>query len=363
MVTIAHADLWLGPGIDILQREDGGRDLYKNIAPIQLQPDPQLRDAARVAIAIMFDLVEVDDNVEDLHAFFWGIIRNHVEHTGLPLDAIQYQFSAQDASTNNISNYFHLDTTIHGILQRQSLRDVGSTGTYGHAYILCSDVTFDTVDAFTVLAAACSSDNTSAMLAVLDAFPQFPVHVDHNNLLRLACSEGAHKVCKLLLKTGRVDPSAKNNECIVTACDFGHIRTVHVLLQHPRTNPAARGNTCIRRACRQGFPDIVQMLLADPRVDARVSNNEPIRNAAINDHANCVEILIRDGGVDPWESECLQVAVRYNSIHVVQFLLTHPGMTLPLLGIARHIAREFRHDRLRHLITEAMQEYIAQQYI
>lgn len=107
------------------------------------------------------------------------------------------------------------------------------------------------------------------------------------------------EIVELLLKDGRVDPVAEDNNAIKFASENGHTETVKLLLQNSRVDPGARDNYAIRFASKNGHLEIVKLLLQDSRVNPGAQNNCAIRWASENGHLEVVRILLQDSRVDP----------------------------------------------------------------
>ena len=117
---------------------------------------------------------------------------------------------------------------------------------------------------------------------------------DGNNCaIRKASEAGHHKIVKLLLDYNglkfldiendfsncetlfecykrMVDPSAINNQAIISASEFGHYKVVKLLLGDKRVNPAAQNNAAIKYAYKHKHYKVVELLSEDKRVDVNV---------------------------------------------------------------------------------------------
>ena len=82
-----------------------------------------------------------------------------------------------------------------------------------------------------------------------------------------ACELGMRRVPSFLLRDGRVDPSAENNDAIRLASERGHRDVVELLLGDDRVDPSAENNSAIRFASRRGHSEVMMLLLKDKRVN------------------------------------------------------------------------------------------------
>jgi len=61
----------------------------------------------------------------------------------------------------------------------------------------------------------------------------------------------------------------------------------------------ALGSYCLRIACESGHIEVVRLLLRDGRIDVRAHNDEAFRKACYGGHFEIVELLLNLPGVDP----------------------------------------------------------------
>ena len=142
-----------------------------------------------------------------------------------------------------------------------------------------------------------------------------------------AAGSGELEVLEELLENG-VDPSADDNEAIITAAIFAHTAIVDRLLawegaNGERVNPAADDNAAIREAADLGHTDVVDRLLRDNRVDPGAMDNYAIRVAAENGHKDVVESLLANDRVNPGARDniAIRMAAANNHPKVLELFL------------------------------------------
>jgi ankyrin repeat protein len=122
-----------------------------------------------------------------------------------------------------------------------------------------------------------------------------------------------------LLLHEKVDPSAKNNYCILVASKSGFYDIVCLLLCHPQVDPPLSAflascenghtaiakrliedsrvdpsdSTCLVLASENGHTDIVALLLSDPRIDPATQSNLPVITAKEKGYDNIVRLLMQ----------------------------------------------------------------------
>lgn len=173
---------------------------------------------------------------------------------------------------------------------------------------------------------------------------------------------------RLLLRSGRVDPSARNNYAIRKASESGDLLTVMLLLGDDRVDPTARNNYAIRMASSNGHATVVHVLLADRRVvDPAASDNYAIRHAAQKGHTKIVQRLLNSGRVDPSavDNYALKAASAFGYAEIVQMLLedprVRPAASTALwkayqnghVAVARVLLAHVTSDDLEHLLQSA----------
>jgi hypothetical protein len=151
---------------------------------------------------------------------------------------------------------------------------------------------------------------------------------DDPGALVLACRHGHPGVVRVLLASGRFDPSADRNRAIQEAARKGHAAVVALLLGHPKVDPSARRNRAIRRASEHGHAEAVRVLLADGRVDPSAAGNAAMRKASERGHAAVAELLLAHPRVDPR-------AARFGSPRRHKAVLRLIGTVLRLEGVGR----------------------------
>lgn len=120
--------------------------------------------------------------------------------------------------------------------------------------------------------------------------------------LSIACRNGKVEIVKYLLYDLKVDPSFKDNFCLIEAVFEGYYEIVELLLKHPKVNPAALNNAPITNAVMYCRGEIIELLLRDPRVDPAQSTRclvHAVENAWKNPARglNTLKLLLRDGRV------------------------------------------------------------------
>ncbi|KAJ3357303.1 hypothetical protein HDU91_005427 [Kappamyces sp. JEL0680] len=135
----------------------------------------------------------------------------------------------------------------------------------------------------------CAEEGLLEIVKILMATGKADPSDDANYAIRLASENGHSEIVDVLLTDRRVDPSVMDNHAIYYAALEGHRQTVEILMKDSRVNPADSQNRTFARACqRVENLDILKLLLTDPRVDPKECEAEALENAAAND---CVEIL------------------------------------------------------------------------
>ncbi|KAJ2990630.1 hypothetical protein HDV02_004236 [Globomyces sp. JEL0801] len=144
-----------------------------------------------------------------------------------------------------------------------------------------------------------------------------------NCAIKSASAEGHTEIVKMLLKDVRVEPAADDNYCIRVACENGHTDIVRVLLKNKRVDPSAKSNFAIRLASEKGKTEVVKILLNDERVDPSALENYPIRYASVNGYTEIVKLLLKDERVDPcaYNNYALRFACKYGFTEIVRMLL------------------------------------------
>lgn len=110
-----------------------------------------------------------------------------------------------------------------------------------------------------------------------------------------ACSAGfsMSRVARVLLEDGRFDPTAADNQAIVSAAAVGTAHTVRLLLDDGRADPRARDNEALVKAAEQGNLEVVDVLLRAHACDVRARHSEALRSAAFRGRLDVVERLVQ----------------------------------------------------------------------
>lgn len=143
--------------------------------------------------------------------------------------------------------------------------------------------------------------------------------ISFNYPLFSAVKYNHYKVVKLLLEDERVDPASYYNCIIIEASRNGYHKIVKLLLEYfslkflnvnnlncemlfdsykKMVDPSACNNEAIISASKYGNYKVVKLLLGDKRVNPADRNNEAIRVAYKNKHYKVVELLSEDKRVD-----------------------------------------------------------------
>src|ERR1700733_6776503 len=107
----------------------------------------------------------------------------------------------------------------------------------------------------------------------------------------VASVKGYYKLVNVLLKSGKVDPTASKSEALRFASIKGHAKVVDLLLEDKRADPTADKNAAIRFASLNGHFDVVDFLLKDGRADPAAEESAAIRGASLNGHFKVVRLL------------------------------------------------------------------------
>jgi hypothetical protein len=130
-------------------------------------------------------------------------------------------------------------------------------------------------------------------------------------------------IVKLLLKNERVDPSSQNNTAIIIALIAGYLDVAEVLLEDKRVDPSAKNNKSFIGASSNNKPETIKFLLKDKRIDPAAQNNKAFIEASRNGHILIVELLLKDNRIDPatQNNKAFIEAVINNQVETVKLLL------------------------------------------
>jgi ankyrin repeat protein len=115
----------------------------------------------------------------------------------------------------------------------------------------------------TAFISACANGNTKIFQSLINN-PK--VRPDVNAMIA-ALEKNQFLIFLLQLKDGRIDPSDRDNECLIIASKKGHLKIVELLLKYPKVDPTAQNHKAIRNASRKGYVDVIELLMKDPRVN------------------------------------------------------------------------------------------------
>lgn len=152
----------------------------------------------------------------------------------------------------------------------------------------------------------------------------------HHDALEWAIFGGHTDTAKVLLNSGKVDPSLHDNTAIKTAARQGRSEIVDLLLNDGKVNPAASHNFAIINAVKQNHIDIVKMMLKDPRVIKEGNLGVTLRDAASNGNLEMTKLLLSSKEVNPaWDNyAALKTAVIKNNYDIVQLMLADDRVIL-----------------------------------
>lgn len=118
---------------------------------------------------------------------------------------------------------------------------------------------------------AIAKDDVPVVALLVDRFNP----MEYDSLpLRVATRRGSNEVIRLLLSErggGRFesasDPSANNNEPLLSSAQYNHPETLGLLLKDPRVDPRENDSQPLREGARRGNYEVVKALLIDERSD------------------------------------------------------------------------------------------------
>ena len=121
---------------------------------------------------------------------------------------------------------------------------------------------------------------------------------NNNWLFDHAIKNGHTEIVLLLLSTGKVNITADNNWAIRIASEKGHLEVVKILLSTGKVDVTAQDNWAIRYASYNGHSEVVQLLLSTEKIDVTAEDNWAIRYASINGHSEIVRLLLSTGKIN-----------------------------------------------------------------
>ncbi|KAJ3191773.1 hypothetical protein HK101_007427 [Irineochytrium annulatum] len=172
-----------------------------------------------------------------------------------------------------------------------------------------------------------ATDAADCLAAMLERYSVPPTPLSRE--FERAVNMGRERIVRLLVDSGRVDPTRRNNVALSQACLHGHVSIARYLLEQPGVDAAAEDNNPLRSAAANGRDEVVRLLLDRRGVDIAAKDHYAIRHAVKNGHREVVELLLERGG-DPSLDGCESVtwAAAYGHVEVIRLLLDHPGVDL-----------------------------------
>ncbi|CZR64683.1 uncharacterized protein PAC_14581 [Phialocephala subalpina] len=147
---------------------------------------------------------------------------------------------------------------------------------------------------------------------------------DGRTPLLLAAEMGHEAVVRLLLKTGKADIDARDNEVQSRPC-FVEDRVYSTRSRGFMITTLPGSRTPLLWAAVQGHEDVVELLLNKANVDARdIDGRTPLSYAAKNGHTAVVQLLLNNANVDAGDSDGrtpLSLAAAAGHVAAVRLLL------------------------------------------
>lgn len=153
---------------------------------------------------------------------------------------------------------------------------------------------------------------------------------NNNEAIISACGYGHRDIVNILLSiTPLIDPTVENNLAFIKAVTYNHLNIVKILLNppnnHQSANPSTQQNKAIRIASKLGHHQIVSYLLGLDEgygINPTECNNESFRTAVTRNHHQTVKELLRDPRVDPNVNSgmMIKLAIKHKYIEIVKYL-------------------------------------------
>jgi hypothetical protein len=105
---------------------------------------------------------------------------------------------------------------------------------------------------------------------------------DKNSILMSAIKHERFESLELLLDDYRIDPNIPDHEPLRFSIRERHTRVVNILSRHHRVNVSYDQDNAFVKACEYGYLDIVDILLKNGRIDPTANNNLALRSATPN---------------------------------------------------------------------------------
>lgn len=181
-------------------------------------------------------------------------------------------------------------------------------------------------------------DNNVAMVRyLLRLSPHYrpDIHADKNKALIDAATKGYREVVQCLVCHG-ADIHARNNHAVMTAAANGYLAVVQYLVEqganvHAVDDRDHLPDAPLLLAVINGHIDVVQYLLTlsgNQRPNIHVDDDRALFWAARKGHLNIVRLLMRyNANIYARQCGALRVAVQYNHVEVVRYLLTLAART------------------------------------
>jgi ankyrin repeat protein len=104
--------------------------------------------------------------------------------------------------------------------------------------------------------------------------------------------EGNIALVKLILSTGKTDPSYDYNKCVNIAINKNFVEIIEMLLSDPRVDPSMNGHRCLCSAVRNQNEKLVKILLSDKRIDPSLRNYMALGVARKTRNKNIIKLLV-----------------------------------------------------------------------
>lgn len=163
-----------------------------------------------------------------------------------------------------------------------------------------------------------------------------------NEAIRHALIYGHRATANVLLADPRVDLMVNMAQIFLATITAKDMEGIQLILQNPKVDPAAEDNRLLRIAIQHGAIEVVKLLLQNPRIDLPATKNKALEIAASYGRLFIAQFLI-ERGADPTvnEYEAVRMAVQSREQTVGQYLLSLPGILVPVLD---YYLNNDRHD-------------------